>query len=382
MPYIHRRYTHFQLIAYEIPTLHPVSAGAEYRPIKRLPIPDRLKDDERIRLRRLAGVVNFASNRVLFEGSDDKHTLKIFMAPEFYFRPIGVSGSVERFEQDIGPFDSYSRPAALEIIEVLRGMFKDKGFEDWLFIPGTIFWSQPTDPRSPVEHRVVGPRAPVDCFNTATIIKGGAGTKEDTWFHFVHKRQISTIDGAPVENAAVLNQDLTPILASWGERKQNYLPLLDFRRFGIEVCLDHHKELHTLKNVHLEMHKRTQTQIISPDVDLHLLTACGMPINTRSVAAKEGGYILRVDGSPNLGNLEVNSEIVRVTEQNFHGDAKLSWDDASGKRLNQSVWEEHLPADLKLAVSQGDDNSLPQRLVCYQKLPFPKLSIKMPFVVF
>jgi hypothetical protein len=345
MPYIPRNYTDFQFIAYEIPTLTPVGPGNEYQAIGRVPVPQGLPNDERIRLKRFAGLVNLAKNRVTQSG-DNANTLKIFMAPEFYFRP------------NAGPSNSYANGAMNNILQALRSMFVDPAFADWLIIPGTIFWSQPAG----VGGRVV-------FFNTTVLIKGGAA---DAPFYYVHKRQISSIDGAPQVDAAVLNKNLKPLLTTWDERRQN-VQTLDHQWVGVDVCLDHADSpaYRTLKTVCVEYQGRHG---IIPPLSLHLLTACGMEIKPRSVAARVNGHILRVDGVPNAIGLQwpsPRSEIQRITAQNYLGNAALTNQSATGVNLGNANWTYNITGNgLRLdTVSPVHDGIYPQRLVCYQRQP-------------
>jgi len=55
--------------------------------------------------------------------SSDAKTLKIFMAPEFFFR---------------GFYGAYDVSAVTEIFTALRGFTKDAKFDDWLFVFGTV----------------------------------------------------------------------------------------------------------------------------------------------------------------------------------------------------------------------------------------------------
>lgn len=332
MPYVPRDYTHFQLIAYEAPTLAAIPPGNNYQHIGRLPVSNQLPDDEKIRLKRLAGIINFAKNRM--RAGDNANTLKIFMAPEFYFRP------------NAGPHNSYTRGSAMNLIDALRKLLVHPGLRDWLFVPGTIFWHQPAG----------GGRV---YFNTALIIKGGPNAP----FTFIHKRLISGIDGAPVVDAAALNPHLRPILQKWDEERQNVITI-DNRGFGIEVCLDHADDAacHTLDGICV---KYRQKLGILPLIDIHLLTACGMPLNVRSSAARAGGYILRVDGHPHPAALP-HSEIQRITAQKIGGNATHSNQNDAGAPLANTQWHANVPPPLEMDPAAA----FVQRIVCYNRQLF------------
>ena len=88
-------YTHFQYIAYQIPTVAEDNTratiyGLPSAPVQNAPNLDgpiaNLNADARNRVDRLIGAMRLAEARIQQLGDND-HTLKIFLAPEFYFRP-------------------------------------------------------------------------------------------------------------------------------------------------------------------------------------------------------------------------------------------------------------------------------------------------------
>jgi hypothetical protein len=342
MVYVPRQYTSFQLIAYEVPTLNSVGPGEEYQGELPDAPPAQMSADSRIRLRRLAGLVQAAKQKM---PGDSPNTLKIFMAPEFYFRP------------NAGVHNTYTREESLNLIEQLRTLFQDPAYADWLIVPGSMAWNQPSD----------GAPGNVIFFNTTFAIKGGP----EGPFHYVHKREISGIDGLPWESAAILDSGVRPLLTAWSEQKQN-LFRLDQLQLGIEVCLDHLDDdrFRVLKRVRYAWRNRLPFSN-SGAVDLHLLTCCGMPVNPNSVAARKGGQILRVDGHPQGSP---HSELRRVVSKSgWNKNAQLSGQGADGSDMNQPEWVLDL-ADaapgLRLdTVSAEDDASCPQRLVCYPSQP-------------
>jgi hypothetical protein len=102
---------------------------------------------------------------------------------------------------------------------------------------------------------------------------------------------------------------------------------------------------------------------VLPPLDLHLLTACGMPIEERGVAARTGGHILRVDGHPLQA---VHSEVQRVTQGVIGGDATLSGQAAAGGALTATAWTAAVPPALQMDPAAA----FAQRLVAYQRQPF------------
>jgi hypothetical protein len=287
-------YTHFRFIAYEVPTATyspggPVASGfapgPEPPPVVRLPVPGNVPDDARIRLKRFAGVVDLAANRLHHLGGDNANTLKIFMAPEFYFRPPVASGF--NFNHD-----TYPDTHANRIFQALNSMFTHADFQHWLFIPGTVMWNTSHDASSPIVY-----------FNTATHVRGG----RINGLHIIEKRLASGIDGVPVDRAPAMDPHLAPIFQDWTTRKSHVWED-DHVSFGLEICLDHanYDFGRILKRVLAAWPGREGAD---RNVQLHLLTAGGMDITAESVAAIPHGYILRNDGLPNPG---ARSEIRQV----------------------------------------------------------------------
>lgn len=345
MPYAAKNYTHIQLIAYETPTLRSTLPGNPPPAPSRVPVPNLPDADSRARLSRFAGVLNYAANRLRFAGGDNASTLKVFIAPEFYFRPVNT-------------FNAYTLNQMQNISAALRGMFADPAFADWLIVAGSIFSSLPAD----AKNNASTSRA---YLNTACLIKGG---HTEAPFFFVHKRLVSGIDGAPPNEAALLNPLFKPLLSDWDERKQNVFNL-DNRVFGVEVCLDHldNKYCRTLKNI-LGVWQGKE-MVPPPAIDVHLLTSCGMEFCDRSSCARVNGYLLGVDGHPIPRNYGGHSQVERVTAQNLNGNATRSTNNVAGANMNTPLWSENIPDNLKTAFAPPaqPDTAYSQRVVCYPR---------------
>jgi hypothetical protein len=289
-------YTHFRLIAYEVHTAAAAdnaavisgwSPGTECPAIARVPVPATVPDDARIRLKRLASVVDLARNQVAAGGrTDNTNTLKIFLVPEFYFRPPASTGAGYTG-------NTYPLQVNTQMLDALNQMFVAADFADWLFVCGTVMWNTLADTLSGGETLY---------FNTAIVVRGG---RTDA-LHVVEKRVPSQIDGVPAPLAPQkfggpyagpgYDPKVRLFLERWSQRKRRILRF-DGIDFGVEVCLDHadHPSFRTLKRVLVDW--RANEPVIPPAIPkLHLLAAGGMPVEPGSVAAKANGYILRNDG--------------------------------------------------------------------------------------
>lgn len=358
-------YLRFRPIAYEVPTvthqeghldLPPISGwtpGPLVPAIPRLPIPALREDvqgDAQNRLRRLAAVVDAAQARVA-EIGDDGDTLKVFLVPEFYFRPPATLGADY-------VHGSYPVPLAMDVLNALRVMFAHPDFSDWLFFCGTVMHNTGADLM-----------APPLIFNTAVSVRGGP----DGPMQLVEKQLASDIDGVPGAMMPGYDPSVHEVLQSWPERRQ-HIRVEAGIPFGTEICLDHRNSdaCRVLKGVRRDW----PLHVATPQaVRIHVLTAGGMGIQPHSVAADPGGWILRCDGMAD--SVRPRSEVRRierytrtvggVTEilPGFSSEAQAQAE-FSGPVPGNLEWQfrQLLEPELRLAIPAGYRQH-PQAMVCY-----------------
>jgi hypothetical protein len=328
-------YTHFRMIAYEVPTVtvnllnvndlkSGWSPGPECPKVARIPVPDDLPDDARKRLRRLASVVNAAWLRHSLLLDDNRNILKIFIVPEFYFRPDKAAFAS----------NSYSDSTANRIFQTLNSMFSSTDFNDWLFVCGTVIWDSSNDTFAKTKLY----------FNTAVVVEGGKTNS----VRIVEKKVPSTIDGVPPNfYGPGVEPDVKLIFEAWSARRLRVFDVSGVS-FGLEVCLDHGiKVLKTL------LGEWQQNEGSAKTIKLHLLAAGGMPLKEDAVAAKKGGYILRNDGHVAWGP----SQLKKVP--------------TSGSLVdNASEYTWTVEASMQLQVP-GGYRTIPQQVVFYPSLPIP-----------
>jgi hypothetical protein len=341
-----------------IPKLDVVSgfdAGEEYQAIGRLPVPNNVPDDARKRLKRFAGVVNFAANRLRSLG-DNANTLKIFIAPEFYFRP----------PRTLGPdfyHDTYPQTHAFAIFNALDTMFVHHDFQHWLFVPGTVLWNTSIDVRVPTVY-----------FSTIVHVRGG----RQNALRLIEKRLVSDLDGVPLDSEPAMNPNLTPIFQDWQVRKQHVFEV-DGVPLGLEVCLDHHDYEfgRVLKRILAAWRGREGTH---KQISLHLLPAGGMNIVDNSVAARVNGFILRNDGlyNPTLDPTELRKVLsyrVLVGSRSYDHDQFVAWGTAKLSAPMNGLMDRRgfaLPdGPLRVPMRAGDVGVAPQAVVFYRVWPLP-----------
>ncbi len=229
---------------------------------------------------------------------DDRYTLKVFMAPEFYFRPTTANGTG-------GP--AYNYVEYRQIKAALKVLSNEWRFRNWLIIPGTIMWTGTG---------AIGKRTPTPAnvyFNSCQYVKVGFWS---TQTHVLEKEQDSQIDGLPVGPLHPGNQSQFTALPGYyqtlAKRRKHVIEHYG-TQCGVEICLEHGLEL--LKNV-LSDGSNWRTGCLRPsrkNISLQLLTAGGMDIDDANVAVRNNGYILRNDGYGTDTVIQPQVEIRRVT---------------------------------------------------------------------
>jgi len=299
LPYQARSYANFQLIGYEIPTARLGKAGSESSlpKVQYMPVPTKAVSDidARTRLKRLAAVVDYAKQQVEMRGTSAS-TLKVFMAPEFYFRPASIPKAAW-----------YDEKPGVELMTAIEGLFADASLRDWMFLPGTVLWKDTA--HIPSHQKAVPPLSPV-IRNTAVMVKGGPEAPSTR----VNKMNTSDVDGIPAQ-LWPKNNILVSHLRESIESRRKALLEVDGITFGVEICKDHSLELHTLKTTRRQLVGKADTEYLAKKLQFHMLTSCGVGLNPTSVASDEWGWLLRSEGNPNYFLDKRSAWAARVTWQ-------------------------------------------------------------------
>lgn len=319
-------YTHFRYIGYQVPTvgltatndaIYGIPPGNPPNPQPNL-LGDvgNLGNDAKIRVERFIQVMFEAKRQLDNLGGDNAQTLKIFMAPEFYFRPNN---------NDV----AYSTQQYRAIKDVLRKTIQES-FSNWLVIPGTIMWKWNQDtPKRPnlLLNNVY--------FNTSLYIYKQLLKQSSS--KVIEKAFASDINGIPTGQHGNLNNWGISTDQCWD--KYHTLPKRKKHEFsiggircGLEICLEHilPSPANTGTQGLLKSIPEITDDLLHFELNLHLLTAGGMPIDNLSVAAKKRGYILRNDGYSN--NPQTNCQ--RVNGYNLNGSANLALETTVERTIN------------------------------------------------
>ncbi|WP_424101157.1 hypothetical protein [Moorena producens] len=342
-------YTHFRYIAYQVPTvgqtvggnaIYGIPAGNITNAPTLLGDTGSLSNDARTRVERFIKVMYAAADRIYLE--DNAQTLKIFMAPEFYFRPDNV---------DV----SYSMQEYRAIKDVLRNTISEF-FPNWLVIPGTIMWKwdQNTVKRpNPLNQDVY--------FNTSLYIY--KKLFQQSTGKVIEKAQASVIDGIPTgrhgnpqDSGGLATNELFIGKYQTLPKKQKHKFVINGIICGLEICLEHDLYANGLLN------SLANSRDPNNGIQLHLLTTGGMPIQPQSVATRPGGYILRTDGYSDPPQVHCR----RVANYRS-GSAKLY-----NTTLKSSI---PLTGDLNMQeptnADASDWNATPQKIQIYERCPIP-----------
>lgn len=321
-------YTHFRYIAYQVPTVARdmmgeamynippgeasiVAPESALTPILQGNVAGLGNDAER-RVERLIGAMLAAQDRIRSEKLlDDAMTLKIFMAPEFYFRPAD-------------DFVSYTYDQYRAIKDVLRTTIKgDERFNHWLVIPGTIMWKWGWDKSSLKRPNIPGVKENV-YFNSAIYVSRANATLKpstDKPSKVIEKAYASGMDGIPtgghkhgnvsaVDPSGKATDDTWKTFNESGckewwpkyqtpSKRAKHIFTTGGITFGLDICLEHSYDVDpkTGKVTDIRIVKHVVSENYPKNnIQLHLLTAGGMPVREKSVAANPRGYILRTDG--------------------------------------------------------------------------------------
>lgn len=287
-----------------------LSMNTEKRRAVRVP-PRNSQDEAQSQANLMKKVIRYGyDERANLGIADNPRTLKIFMAPEFYFRhPDGLTNGDNHFTRDdftlivdelatLGPSTS-TQPGLVN--------------QPWLVVPGTIVWTPP--PAPPSTMRAIMNSMPILDFTgnatrrTLCDKRFFAGDdKLDGWLN-------GAGGGIPRPITAAYDPSQTHVTCGM--------------RIGMEICLDHSERV--LRN-HLDNLKvnRAQGAPPPPENALQLLIACGMDFLEANCAVPDTGLVLRCNGSP-YNSLDATALTTDPADQRYRSDVY-------GKGLNRPHW--------------------------------------------
>lgn len=306
-------YRRVQFIAYRIYTGAALGAdGTESHFVG----PQDPVSDLSVRLDLMTEAIHAAANSPDIDS--DPSVLKVFVAPEFYFRPRTGAYPDKGFLGAMG-----AAPTRGTIMGELFPKLQGADWKDWLFVLGTAM----------VENRMAGerrkPPGEIEMLNLALVQKGDRSL-------VVQKKRRGPTDWLDLPDVCPAAKDVKGFGGNWPSYFEGAFPLsypeelndtllpgrgidrggivrLDGITFGIEICADHGFE--RLRGIAMESgDSYAQIQIVP---------ACGTWIIDARVATLKGGLVFGVDGasktlaiSPAKSESGHHSELKRVTSEN------------------------------------------------------------------
>lgn len=282
-------YSYLLPLSYMIPTFYPTLPGT---PVAQggAPAINLADPDLQARAQRLANVLFWTAETFKDQdGMADANTLKVFIAPEFYFRkasdPEALAGQFTRNTS----FGSYPEDIRYPLAEVLYGAIQASPlFKNWLIIAGTVCTVLPD-----------APPGRLDLLNTSIMIRGQRAFSDAAApYILMEKHYISHIDGPPQDWHA--NTDPTTVYSFRLNPDQNLDNIIfwDEMTVGLEVCLDH--DMQVVANA-MNLIQQSLGPKVQP-LDLQLITSCGMSIVSQAVAVENGALVMLTDGYSSLFN--------------------------------------------------------------------------------
>lgn len=293
---------------------------------------DRLQDgdDPLQRLSRLVDKIKEANNLLNqhFSG-DPTGTLKLFMAPEWFFR------------KEKSPYTLAETKSLLNQLIVESGK---PPLDSWLIVPGTIYWGE----------KISGNKWRV--FNAAIATGNG---KLLSLIHKQHEADIAK-ERAKFEQWGTENdlgkaiQASVKILQELGvdTNSVDIQGLFDYRdvSFALEVCADHGPAVKRLKSqveerVRPKLPEGSVLQLFdSRFVDIHLLISNSATQTPLSVIARSGGYFIQCEGAyaDPAKNLQGSAKVIRIPGLKEHragsGDQLTVLPQSLTSRINKTVF--------------------------------------------
>mmetsp|Transcript_943 Transcript_943/g.1878 ORF Transcript_943/g.1878 Transcript_943/m.1878 type:complete len:557 (-) Transcript_943:133-1803(-) len=279
------------------------------------------------------GIMTDAVNRAYDVSNKDPSVLKIFLAPEFFFR--GKDGAFAFASEE----SEEANGACSDICHILKGLENiaaQKRFEHWLFLFGTVIGSEALPKEDTYDYQF---------YNFAPLFKGfdPAISKRVGKNFLVPKRYVSNIDFLTplrhLTNRTIAMELLDDVDLSvertlmnphannhkkydnqmWAKYKDELTELgynmieygwfyMDEIAFSVEICLDHlvHRALMTY-NADIVTGSKTLVPSSSNDsvewrgipksqAQISLVSSAGMDITVASLALANGGHIFLQDG--------------------------------------------------------------------------------------
>jgi len=282
------KYTSMLPLSYMVPTFYPTPPG-NVQPQAGAPQILLSDPDLQARAQRLVNVLYWTAETYKNQdGMADSNTLKVFIAPEFYFRKASAEEVGREAFDDSTSFGSYPENSRYKLAEALYAVIHSSPlFKDWVIVTGTICSALP-----------VGPGGRMNLLNTAIMLRGQrAAMDASVPYVLMEKHYISDIDGPHPGSHANLDPTTTYSFHLNPDQHLDNLIYWDDMSLGLEVCLDHSEQV--VRNA-VDLIVQTMGPRAGK-LDLQLVTSCGMSIVNQAVAVTDGALVMLTDGMSHRG---------------------------------------------------------------------------------
>jgi hypothetical protein len=366
------KYTHFQGLGYEIYTggapafdddgvKNPecVGLGSYGKVGSYLQCYVGLKNGQEDVARRLQ-VMRDAVEKA-YEVSDPSNTtLKLFVAPEFFFR--GKNGAYNISLDYNDPNLRKCRHEVCQIFIGLESIVADRRFKDWLFVFGTVIASETLpdehefdfvfvnfapvykgydpDTTTMLGKRLIVPKRYVSRIDFLTPRrKFNESTAKEIFDDEPHAPETTVLNPFEIGHQLYGNENWKRYIGALEGRNYAMVEfdffIMDNITFSIEICLDHDR--HVALNAFMAnlvtgstklvpkggMNDFTYERIPQHQAQISLVSSAGMTVNPESLVLANKGSIFLQDGTTNHGSFLLWDETCNVGRLVFDGGSEM-----------------------------------------------------------
>lgn len=284
-PTVSNRFTHILPLAWMVPTFYATRPGVVI-PQSGAPRIDLADPDLQARAQRMLNVLHWtAQAHANRPGMQDDNTLKVFIAPELYFRKAAKEDTDSAGFIDAG-FGIYPDSARYVLAEALyRAIGASPLFNNWTVFAGSICSALPRSGQGTS-----------NLLNTAIVMRcARAAIDASVPYVLSEKHYIANADGGSLQRSAS-DQSIPYAFRQAPGQDMDNLVHWDGMTQALELGLDHNRQ--ATCNAMNEV-----SRAIGPGMqgaDLQLVASCGMSIVDQAAAVRDGGLVFLVDGHSSL----------------------------------------------------------------------------------
>lgn len=318
-------YLHIRPISFRIPTLAdkaaPDSGALHGIPVGNIPQNQRWTligstqelnlitndTDLHMQLQRFLLAMDKAHAELVRRHANVETELKLFVAPEFYFRPSTGTRL-------------YTREQLEAFQKVLRKTIANAGkFYNWMIIAGTFYWQQSdlganTRPKLTKKFMDAGKKV---YYNTGIVVR--VSSRGASFQNELDKVKTAFVDHIPAIMDPAKGVSSTTYNQSV-RRKVRHARLFEIGglKIGLDICLEHAPNFRELRNYFINLPKNPQKHV---PLHAHVVTAAGMFAHDFSTACEPKKLRFRVDGYINNDRhrTEVNGTTCETIDKYMRG---------------------------------------------------------------